>query len=273
MSKRKQPRTAKSTARAANTKLPGKTDSGAIWLYGHHAVDSALRNPARTCHRLLVSGNAAGAVAKTLAGISHPRPAPEQVAREKIDHVVPEGAVHQGVALQVAPLQPLRLEDLIRQSEDGTPCSLAVVDQGSDPRNVGAVLRSAAAFGIDALIVQDRHAPEATGALAKAASGALEIVPMVRVTNLARALEQLKEAGFWTVGLAGDTELTIGELQWPERSVIVLGAEDTGLRRLTRENCDFIVRIPMRPETESLNLSNAAAIAFYAAFSARTAAS
>ena len=124
-------------------------------------------------------------------------------------------------------------------------------------------MRSASAFGAAAVIVQDRHAPEATGVLAKAASGALETLPLVRVTNLSRALEQLNEVGFWSVGLAGDSDQTLDTLEWPDKTILVLGSEGKGMRRLVRENCDFITKIPMTEHMESLNLSNAAAIALY----------
>ncbi|MEQ8666279.1 MAG: 23S rRNA (guanosine(2251)-2'-O)-methyltransferase RlmB [Rhodospirillales bacterium] len=281
MSKRKPPRPAAShrkksdnrPSRSPENEHPGQRrhdGGGAVWLFGRHAVESALRNPARTCRRLLVTGSAQQMVETVLQTVRLPRPAPETVDKSRIDAVVPEGAVHQGMALQVAPLPAVHVEDLVKQADEKPTSTLAVVDQGTDPRNVGAVLRSAAAFGVEAVIVQDRHAPEATGALAKAASGALETVPLVRATNLARALDQLKGAGYWTVGLAGETETSIGDLDWPEKAVIVLGAEDSGLRRLTREYCDFLVRIPIRRDMESLNLSNAAAIAFYAAFAAKT---
>jgi len=281
MSKRKPPRQLKKAhsgkpERAADHRHKGdaggsgRAAGGGLWLYGTHAVESALRNPSRTCHRLLVSGSASEQAAKWLSHINLPRPSPEQVTRDQIDAVLPPGAVHQGIALQVAPLNDLHLEDLIKRIASDAVSTIGVIDQGSDPRNVGAVLRSAAAFGLDALIVQDKHAPDATGAMAKSASGALEDVPMVRVTNLARALDQLKDAGYWIVGLAGETDQSLAKFSWPKRSVIILGAEDTGMRRLTREHCDYIVRIPMSPTMESLNLSNAAAIAFYEAFKARS---
>lgn len=266
MSKRKPSRQhRKPSAKTGERNAEQQKSGGGLWLYGLHAVESALRNPSRTCHRLLVSGAAAETATNLLAKISLPRPTPENVARDQIERIVPPGAVHQGIALQVAPLNPVHIEDLINRLPDDEPSTLAVIDQGTDPRNVGAVLRSAAAFGIDALLVQDRHAPEATGAMAKAASGALENVPMVRVTNLARALGQLKEAGYWTVGLAGEADTSLDDLDWPARTVLILGSEDSGLRRLTREHCDYLVKVPMQPGMESLNLSNAAAIAFYEA--------
>lgn len=271
MSKRKPSRPQKK-GHSREAENPGRSPQKggeALWLYGLHAVEAALSNPARTCHRLLVSGSGAEAAARILPRIQHRTPNPETVAREQIDRVLPEGAVHQGLALHVAPLPDFHVETLLKRIAADTPSIVGVIDQGTDPRNVGAVLRSAAAFGLDALIVQDRHAPEATGAMAKAASGALDVVPMIRVTNLARALEQLKEGGYWTVGLAGETDQTVADLDWPLRCAVILGAEDTGMRRLTREHCDFIVRIPIRPAMESLNLSNAAAIAFYEAAKAR----
>lgn len=251
-----------------NREGTGRADN-VSWLFGQHAVLAALANPKRHCRRLLVTTDTKDTVEDALYGASEQgaiRPAPEVVERAAIDRQLPEGAVHQGMALQVNPLETVHIEDLIRGIGETAPTLIAAVDQGTDPRNIGAVLRSAAAFGCEGVIVPDRHAPEATSVMAKAASGALETVPLVRVTNLSRALEQLREAGFWTVGLDGEGEDTLDGLEWPARSVLVLGSEGKGLRRLTREHCDFLVRIPMTPAMESLNLSNAAAIAFYEAY-------
>lgn len=242
------------------------------WLFGQHAVLAALANPKRRCRRLLITAESREHVEDALYSASEKgakRPAPEIVDRSTIDKFLPEGAVHQGLALQIEPLDIIYLEDLIKNQQPMTTTLLVAVDQGTDPRNIGAILRSAAAFGVDAMIVPDKHAPDVTGVLAKAASGALETVPMIRVTNLSRALEQLKEAGYWTIGLDGSGNDSIGKLNWPDRAVLVLGAEGKGLRRLTRENCDFLARIPMTPHMESLNLSNAAAIALYEAFRQR----
>lgn len=247
--------------------LPAK----GLWLFGLHAVNAALRNPARVCHRLLVNSRAEGTIRHVLASAGRPDMVPEITSREQIGRILPEGVVHQGIALHTAPLPALHVKDLLKRTAPGSPNTIAVLDQGTDPRNVGAVLRSAAAFGIDAVIVQDRHAPDVTGVLAKAASGALESVALVRATNLGRALQQLKDAGYWTVGLAGDAALSLTDLDWPDRIVIVLGGEDKGLRRLTRTHCDFLVKIPMYPGMESLNLSSAAAIAFFEAYRMRPA--
>jgi len=256
---------------ARNRESTGRADNAA-WMFGQHAVLAALANPVRPCRRLLVTADSKSSVEEVLYSASEQgatRPAPEVVDRATITLQLPEGAIHQGMALQVGPLETLHIEDLIKNSDDGDSGLVVAIDQGTDPRNVGAILRSAAAFGVDAVIVPDRHAPEVTGVMAKAASGALETVPMIRVTNLSRALEQLKEAGFWTVGLDGNSETSMEKLEWPARAVLVLGSEGKGLRRLTRENCDYLVRIPMTPAMESLNLSNAAAIALYEAYRQR----
>ncbi len=278
MSKRKAPQNQrkqrKKPVSAGHRGSRGRSDqshagAGAeAWLYGVHAVEAALLNPARTCRRLVMTEHAADAAEAILARCPHASLAAEITDREHIDRLLPDGAVHQGMALQVTALPERHVEDIVRQTRDMTAATLAIVDQGTDPRNIGAILRSAAAFGVCAVIVQDRHAPDATGVLAKSASGALETVPMVRATNLARTLEQLKNAGFWSVGLDGAGETGIDALDWPKKSIVVLGAEGKGLRRLVRESCDFLVRIPMTPAMESLNLSNAAAIAFYEAFRA-----
>ncbi len=233
-----------------------------LWLYGIHAVAAAIHNPERRKHRLIGTKQGAEALQSELGGGMSASPGLEIVDRAEIDSVCGPDSVHQGVALLATPLPDLHIEDVIAP-DDGTPDTLVVLDQATDPRNIGAVMRSARAFGARALIVQDRNAPPETGTMAKAASGALEHVALVRVTNLARAIWTLKDAGYWCMGLDGESDSDISDIDPTERRVIVLGAEGAGLRRLTRETCDQLVKIPIDAAQESLNLSNAAAIALY----------
>ena len=243
-------------------RAPQPSRGDGVWIYGLHAVTAALDNSARVCRRLLATEEGVQRLAPTASGRPHPI-APEIVGRETIDAALPPGAVHQGLALLAAPLPMLDVSDLLHLSEGVASCQIVALDQVTDPQNVGAVLRSAAAFGALGVMLPDRHAPEETGALAKAASGALERVPVIRVTNLVRALEELKAAGFWAAGLDAEGDRTLAEAGLTGKTVLVLGAEGSGLRRLTRETCDYQLRLPMRGGFESLNVSNAAAIALY----------
>jgi 23S rRNA (guanosine2251-2'-O)-methyltransferase len=233
------------------------TPRGAVWLYGPHAVAAALTNPARRLRRLVLTEDAEAALAARL-----PPPwsvAPERMERPRLDQLLGRDVVHQGIALLADPLAPPVLAAVLER-----PGPFVVLDQVSDPRNVGAALRSAAAFGAAAVVTQDRNAPEETGALAKAASGALETVPLLRAVNIARTLIALKAAGLWCVGLdaAGGTPLS-GPGLAERRVALVLGAEGEGMRRLTRETCDEICRLDMPGAMESLNVSAACAIALY----------
>ncbi len=244
-----------------------KPAAAEVWLFGLHAVAAALANPARRPRRLLLTAEAAQALASSLAETPH-AVAPSPAERRDIDALLPPGAVHQGAAMLCAPLPAAVIEDIPDAPADGAPPParrvVVALDQVSDPHNVGAVLRSAAAFGALAVLIPDRHAPEETGTIAKAACGALETVPLVRAVNFARALDALKAKGFWCVGLDGAAPATLAEQDLPEALVLVLGAEGAGLRRLTLETCDFTARLPIRPGMESLNVSNAAAVALYA---------
>ncbi len=234
-----------------------------IWLYGIHAVTAALHNPDRRKYRLVCTPKTAESL-ELPPEIINSGPQPEKLDRVEIDQICGEDTVHQGLAMLVSPLDDQHVEDLIERTGKVANSTVVVLDQASDPRNIGAVMRSARAFGADAIIIQDRNSPPETGAMAKAASGALESIPLIRVTNLVRALWALKDAGYWVSGLDGYAETSIDAANISEKSVIVLGAEGTGLRRLTRETCDQTVRIPINADAESLNLSNAAAIALYA---------
>jgi 23S rRNA (guanosine2251-2'-O)-methyltransferase len=236
------------------------------WLFGVHPIEAALRNPRRSPHRLLHTAEAAAHHAALLQlARSRPEGAPrlEPVDREPLARLLPPGAVHQGLALLAEPLPPVDIYEVCDALAAAEQAALLVLDQVTDPHNVGAILRSAAAFGARAVICTERHAAAETGVLAKAASGALELVPLVAVTNLARAMETLKEAGVWCIGLAADAEQTIAAADLTGKTAIVLGAEGSGLRRLTREHCDLLVRLPTQGAITHLNVSNAAAVALY----------
>ena len=219
---------------------------------------------------MLAQAENAPLLAEAASRSGAPRPAVEIADRRLLATLLPEAAAHQGIAVAVAPLPAPALEDVLARLPATAGALGVVLDQVSDPRNVGAVLRSAAAFAAAFVVVQDRHAPAESGALAKAASGALETVPMVRVVNIARALRALAEAGFLCLGLDSAAEQPIAGQTWPERVALVIGAEGAGLRRLTKECCERLARIPIAPAVESLNVSVAAAIALFAVRSAET---
>ncbi len=240
-----------------------RSSEGGLWLYGLHPVLAAIVNPHRQISRVLATTAALPQLTRAMAEAApdRPRPAVECVDGRAIDQLLPPGAVHQGAAALVMPLAAPDLDQIAAAA--GPAACVLILDQVTDPRNVGAVLRSAAAFRVDAVIVQDRHAPETTGALAKAAAGALERVPLVRVTNLARALDALNDHGFCTVGLDGAATRSLADADLAGRVALVLGSEGSGLRRLVRETCDLLVRIPIAPAVESLNVATAAAVALY----------
>ena len=226
-------------------------------LWGKHAVSAALDNPDRKVLRAWATREAAGFM-------QFPKEVPVTLAEAPdLGRLVPSDAPHQGVVIEVEPLEDAWLDGILGEAPERAV--LLVLDQVTDPHNVGAILRSAAAFGASGIVTQDRHSPPESGVIAKAASGALERVPWVRVVNLARALEEIGEAGFWRIGLAGDAEAELKDALGPQRIALVLGAEGAGLRQNTREHCDSLARLPITDAIESLNVSNAAAVALYAA--------
>jgi 23S rRNA (guanosine2251-2'-O)-methyltransferase len=226
-------------------------------FWGRHAVAAALDNPRRKVLR-------AWATRDATTFLQFPKDVPLTLAEAPdLGHLVPHDAPHQGVVIEAEPLEDIWLEDVLHDAPERA--SLLVLDQVTDPRNVGAILRSAAAFGAIGIVTQDRHSPPESGVVAKAASGALERVPWARVVNLARALEEIGEAGFWRIGLTGDAETELKDALGPLRVALVLGAEGPGLRPNTREHCDALARLPISDAVESLNVSNAAAVALYAA--------
>ncbi|MEZ5692054.1 MAG: 23S rRNA (guanosine(2251)-2'-O)-methyltransferase RlmB [Rickettsiales bacterium] len=232
----------------------------AHFLYGKHAVIAAMSNPSRKIKRVMLTRSMCDEIGeKTFSNVKNI----QIIDGKKLSEILPREAVHQGVAIECSPLNQPNLREWLERNYDKP---LAVLDQVSDPHNVGAILRSAAAFDIGAVIVTDRNAPAESGVMAKAASGALEIVPLITVGNLAQAIDILKKAGYWIYGLDGEAKQDISEIKFDKKTALVLGAEGRGLRRLTAERCDALIRLPISGNMESLNVSNAAAISFYELF-------
>lgn len=239
----------------------GDAQNAAVWLYGRHAVAAALCNPARRIRRILATKNAAdwlrarGLGDASGLGLEDAKP-------DALDKLLPTGAVHQGLAIEAEDLPRVRLKEVCAPAQTGRP--VVILDQITDPQNIGAVFRVAAAFHARAIIVQERRTPPLSGALAKAAAGAVEIVPCVKVVNIARAIEALNDLGYETVGLAGQSSMLFSAVNKQAPIALALGAEGAGLRPLVAETCNSLVRIPIADAMESLNVSTAAAVALYA---------
>jgi 23S rRNA (guanosine2251-2'-O)-methyltransferase len=230
------------------------------FLWGRHAVVAALANPARKgMGRLLATEDRAAEIERE--GLALHGHKVEVMDAQMLDRMLPAGAVHQGMVFKVAALEGVALEDIAEPAEG----IIVMLDQLTDPQNVGAIFRSALAFGARGIIVQDRHSPALAGALAKASAGATERLPCARVTNLSRALEQLADLGWRAVGLDGSSDETLDTALDNRPTVLVMGSEGDGIRRLVAEHCDVLAKIPMPGGFESLNVSNAAAVALYEA--------
>ncbi len=240
----------------------GQDDPTLLWLYGRHAAAAALVNPSRRIKRGFVTKNAADWLAEI--GVQPEKLALLEDARpDAIDRLLTPGAVHQGIAVEAFDLERARLKDVCNPEGGRRP--IVVLDQITDPQNIGAIFRSAAAFGSRAVIVQERRTPPLSGALAKAAAGAVETLPCVKAVNISRALEALKDLGYFCAGLASAAPAPITALARDRPVAIVLGAEGAGLRQLVGETCDGLFHIPIDPAMESLNVSNAAAVSLYEA--------
>ena len=210
----------------------------------------------RKIRRVLVTKNVQQEHQKNLSGVNNL----SLVDSKQIESLLPAGSVHQGIAVECGPLEQPSLQEWLAEKIDKP---LLLLDQITDPHNVGAILRSAAAFDAGAVILTDRNAPQESSVMAKAASGAMEAVPLISVTNLAQAMDLVKKSGYWVAGLDGHAKQSIHEAKLDAKTALVLGAEGEGMRRLTAEKCDFLVRLPMSGRMESLNVSNAAAVALY----------
>jgi 23S rRNA (guanosine2251-2'-O)-methyltransferase len=228
-------------------------EEGALWIWGVHASLAALANPARRIERVIATRNAA---VRLPAGVDV-----QVLDPDAMEGMLPPGAVHQGLAVRARPLEPLSLEEACAPAEAR---AVIVLDQITDPQNVGAIFRSAAAFSARAIVMQDRKSPPLTGVLAKAAAGAVELVAHVRAVNIARAVESLRDMGYVALGLAGEADFELRQaLDDGRPAALVLGAEGKGLRPAVLAACERAVRISIDPKMESLNVSNAAAIALY----------
>jgi len=226
-------------------------------FWGRHAVEAAIMNPQRRIHKIWATREA-------LNSIEVPEGLPIAFCEvTDLARLVARDAPHQGIVAEVAPLEDIWLQEVIDNQEGGDR-PLVVLDQITDPHNVGAIFRSAAAFNAAAIVTQDRHAPPESGTLAKAASGALEIIPWVRVVNLARTLEEIAEHGYWRIGLTGYADIELDDALTTKRNALVLGAEGEGMRHNIQEHCDQLAKLPIHSSMESLNVSNAAAISLYA---------
>ncbi|PZQ45870.1 MAG: 23S rRNA (guanosine(2251)-2'-O)-methyltransferase RlmB [Micavibrio aeruginosavorus] len=232
-------------------------------LFGIHAVREAWQNPARFVHALYVTENALKEAEEWLKTAAK-RPAPQIVSKDDLDRAFAPGTVHQGIALSCQPLAEQSVMDLVIKGTAKDKSVIVILDQVTDPHNIGAIMRSACAFGADGIVMQTRHVPEMTGILAKTACGAADHLPIAYETNLSRAIEKLKENHYTVIGLDEHSPKTFAALPKYERAVIVLGAEGPGMRRLIKEHCDVLVTLPTQKPINSLNVSNAAAVALYA---------
>ena len=227
-------------------------------IYGRHAVLSALKNPKRHIKKLLIAAENRAEIEKISSQIPY-----TIVDKKEFLRILPEDAVHQGFALYCNRLETYDIENLIAMADKKERCHILILDQVTDPQNIGAIIRSCAAFETLGLVVQDKNSPLESGAMDKATAGTIEFVPIARVTNLSRAIEKLKDAGFWVMGMDGYAETTIDKINKSGKIAIVMGSEGKGMRRLVQENCDSSVKLPISPNVESLNVSTAAAIALY----------
>lgn len=236
----------------------GRASTGQVRLWGRHAVEAALKNPDRVHRKLWATREGVDSLDGELSADF-----PVEFADvQDLARLVAKDAPHQGLVLECAALEDIHLDTVLDGDADKP---IVVLDQVTDPHNVGAIMRSAAAFGASAIVTQDRHAPPEGGVLAKAASGAVDTLPWVRVVNLARALEQIAEAGYWRIGLTGYADATLAEALPAGPVALVLGAEGDGMRQNIEGHCDALAKLPIGDAIESLNVSNAAAISLYAA--------
>jgi len=237
-----------------------KSNSQGIMIYGKHPVMAALANPKRKCKNIYTTEQIAQELSQKFPHLNAKISLRE---KHQLDIMVSPGSNHQNIILEAEPLKTNYLEDILEDTSHKTYSCLVILDQVTDPHNIGAIMRSAAAFNADAIILPDNNCPKENNTIIKCAAGATETLPMVQVTNLANCIKLLKKAGYWIMGLDGSGSQTLQASIFSEKIAIILGSEDTGMRKLTRENCDYLVKIAISSTQESLNVSNAATIALY----------
>lgn len=253
---------AKATTKKSKVKSPD--------LFGFHAVREAWLNPDRHISALYISSAALNAFQDTIEQANKrglDRPSPTVIEKKDLDSSLPKGTVHQGIGICSQPLPEMDEQDLAIRTASKERSMIAILDQVTDPQNVGAILRSASAFGLDGIIMQKKHAPELDGSLAKIACGAVDHIPVAQATNLARTVRFLQEEGFFVIGLDEHSNEVIGQTHnanMHKKLCVILGSEGDGIRHLIKENCDILAKLPTGGAIASLNVSNAAAVAFYA---------
>ena len=237
-----------------------------LLIYGKHPVIAALNNPRRKCKNLYTTKVIYDELQTIIPELNinvHLR------EPQEIGMMLPIGSNHQNIVLEAYPLKQLEIEDILEQTSKQETSCLIILDQVTDPHNVGAIIRSAAAFSANAIILPEHNSPKENNTIIKCSVGASETVPLIYVTNLTNCIKTLKKEGYWIIGLDGSAKNELNNSIFSEKIVIILGSEDTGMRKLTRENCDYLVKIPMSSNLESLNVSNAAAITLYELFKYR----
>lgn len=245
------------------SRKPQNNSKSSIILYGRHPVMAVLNNPERHVNKILCAKDTFDEIKEVCIKNKINLGLLNTVDKKEIDRILPRDAVHQCFAVYCQELEEYSLEDICILADEKPNCHVLVLDQVTDPQNIGAIIRSCVAFNTLALVIQDRNAPNETGAMAKASAGTIEHLPICRVTNLSRAIQQLKEAGFWTLGMDGYATSYIDSVEKSGKIAIVMGSEGKGMRRLVEESCDATVKLPISEKVESLNVSTAAAIALY----------
>lgn len=246
-------------AKSKNT--PSKSSS--ILLYGRHPVVAAINNPKRQINTIYVTQDNFSEIKSLCVTAKRNTTLIKTVDRKEIEKLLPSGSVHQGLVANVKELDGCTLDDICDMAQQFDSCHVLILDQVTDPQNIGAIIRSCVAFDTLALIVQDKNSPAESGTIAKASAGMIEHLPIIRVTNLSRAAETLKKAGFWVIGMDGYAKTSIEQINKNGKTAIIMGSEGKGMRRLVEETCDDTVRLPISPKVESLNVATAAAITLY----------